>query len=181
MFNKNHYGRKEIDILLFDRKLGATVIEVKGININHIESIQGHTWNFKDHRYSTAEPFNQAEQQLNMLCDDIEKKAIFYRTFSKRAVVALPYITSNQWAERGFDQLLYVPCILFKDDFENGNWIKKLESVYIYKSRLALNNQKWLGLKKYFYVHQPKERDKKIEMYSLIYLYAKIGWILSKR
>ncbi|MED4689665.1 UvrD-helicase domain-containing protein [Peribacillus frigoritolerans] len=174
MFKRNHSGKREIDILLVDRELGATVIEVKGININQIEGIQGHIWHFTtDYHSSTGEPFNQAEQQLNMLCDDIEKKAILYRTFSKRAVVALPYITSEQWAERGFNQLLNTPPILFKDDFEQGNWVQKLERMAIYKARLALHDHKWLALKKHFYIKDPEEvKTEKQNHFSYLFVFT---------
>ncbi|MFE7911693.1 UvrD-helicase domain-containing protein, partial [Bacillus mobilis] len=118
-----------------------------------IQGIQGHIWHFtKDYYASKGEPFNQAEQQLNMLCDDIEKKDSLNRAFSKRAVVALPYITSEQWIERGFNQLLNTPFILFKDDFEQGTWIQKLERMNIYKARLNLQDSQWDALKKQFYI-----------------------------
>lgn len=75
MFKKNHSSKHEIDILLVDREIGITVIEVKGISINQIKGIQGHIWHCTNgvHSYK-GEPYNQAEQQLNMLCDDIEKR-----------------------------------------------------------------------------------------------------------
>ncbi|PFL06523.1 UvrD-helicase domain-containing protein [Bacillus thuringiensis] len=153
MFKENHASKREIDILLVDREIGVTVIEVKGINIKQIQGIQGHIWHFtKDYYVSKGEPFNQAEQQLNMLCDDIEKKDSLNRAFSKRAVVALPYITSEQWIERGFNQLLNTPFILFKDDFEQGTWIQKLERMNIYKARLNLQDSQWDALKKHFYI-----------------------------
>ncbi|MEM5650804.1 NERD domain-containing protein [Bacillus cereus] len=77
MFKENHASKREIDILLVDREIGVTVIEVKGINIKQIQGIQGHIWHFtKDYYVSKGEPFNQAEQQLNMLCDDIEKRTV---------------------------------------------------------------------------------------------------------
>lgn len=153
MFKENHASKREIDILLVDRDIGVTVIEVKGINIKQIQGIQGHIWHFtKDYYASKGEPFNQAEQQLNMLCDDIEKKDSLNRAFSKRAVVALPYITSEQWIERGFNQLLNTPFILFKDDFEQGTWIQKLERMNIYKARLNLQDSQWDALKKQFYI-----------------------------
>ncbi|KMP38528.1 DNA helicase UvrD [Bacillus cereus] len=153
MFKENHASKREIDILLVDRNIGVTVIEVKGINIKQIQGIQGHIWHFtKDYYASKGEPFNQAEQQLNMLCDDIEKKDSINRAFSKRAVVALPYITSEQWIERGFNQLLNTPFILFKDDFEQGTWIQKLERMNIYKARLNLQDSQWDALKKHFYI-----------------------------
>ncbi|MEH6884877.1 UvrD-helicase domain-containing protein [Priestia megaterium] len=174
MFKKNQTGRKEIDILLVDQEIGATVIEVKGISINQIKGIQGHIWHINTGSSSyTVQPYNQAEQQLNMLCDDIEKKALLYRTFSKRAVVALPYITSEQWAERGFNLLINTPFILFKDDFEQGNWIQKLGRMTVYKARLALKDHKWLALKKHFYIKDLEEvKVEKQNHFSYLFVFS---------
>ncbi|PHD95387.1 UvrD-helicase domain-containing protein [Bacillus toyonensis] len=182
MFKENHASKREIDILLVDRKIGVTVIEVKGINIKQIQGIQGHIWHFtKDYYASKGEPFNQAEQQLNMLCDDIEKKDILNRSFSKRAVVAFPYITSEQWKERGFNQLLHTPFILFKDDFEQGTWVQKLERMNIYKARLTLHAHQWDALKKHFYIRdlvRVKTEDIKSEKqkrFSNLYIFTSEG------
>ncbi len=159
MFKKNHSEKREIDILLLDRVYGATVIEVKGLTIDNIVGIQGHKWIYKDFYTNQGEPYNQAMQQLNMLCDDIEKKALFYRSFTKRTVVALPNISSTQWKEKGFDGLLTNPPILFKDDFEQGTWIQKLDGMEVYKARKTMNDHKWLALKKHFYIKEHEERN----------------------
>ncbi|HDR8488132.1 TPA: UvrD-helicase domain-containing protein [Bacillus cereus] len=179
MFKENHASKREIDILLVDREIGITVIEVKGISINQIKGIQGHIWHCTNgvHSYK-GEPYNQAEQQLNMLCDDIEKKDILNRAVSKRAVVALPYITSEQWIERGFNQLLNTPFILFKDDFEQGTWVKKLERMNIYKARLNLQDSQWDALKKHFYIRNlaraktEEIKSEKIKRFSNLYVFT---------
>mgnify|MGYP001394855637 FL=1 len=79
MFKEDLSGRKEIDILLFDCKLGAIVIEVKGFKIDEITGISGHTWLLENIYTSSAEPYNQAEQQLYMLCDEMEKNLCFIK------------------------------------------------------------------------------------------------------
>jgi superfamily I DNA/RNA helicase len=172
MFKENHSEKREIDILLMDRMLGATVIEVKGLTIDNIVGIQGHKWLYEDWYSNQGEPYNQAMQQLNMLCDDIEKKALLYRSFTKRAVVALPYITSSQWMERGFHRLLTNPPILFKDDFEQGKWVRKLEGMEVYKARKPMNDHKWLALKKHFYIKELEKINPGQERsYSRLYLF----------
>ncbi|WP_064094119.1 UvrD-helicase domain-containing protein [Rossellomorea aquimaris] len=172
MFKKNHSEKREIDILLLDREFGATVIEVKGITIDNIVGIQGHKWLYEDFYTKQGEPYNQAMQQLNMLCDDIEKKALLYRSFTKRAVVALPYITSTQWKEKGFDELLTNPPILFKDDFIQGTWVRKLDGMEVYKARKPLNDHKWLLLKKHFYIKEHEEMNLgQKRSYSRLYLF----------
>ncbi|MEM5650803.1 hypothetical protein AAHB57_28670 [Bacillus cereus] len=39
---------------------------------------------------------------------------------------------------------------MFKDDFEQGTWIKKLERMNIYKARLNLQDSQWDALKNTF-------------------------------
>ncbi|KAB2887152.1 MAG: NERD domain-containing protein, partial [Desulfobulbaceae bacterium] len=130
MFGIDHSLRREIDILVIDRVLGVTVIEVKGISSNQIENIIGSVWYCRkgDETFEIS-PYAQAERQLDMLCANLEKNPLLYRKFSKRAIVALPYITRKEWEKRGFADMLNSPPILFKDDMENGDWHKKLEKI----------------------------------------------------
>ncbi len=157
MFKEDLSGRKEIDILLFDRELGAVVIEVKGFKIDEITGISGHTWLLENIYTSSAEPYNQAEQQLYMLCDEMEKNPLFYKTFSKRAYVALPYITRKQWEEKGFNKL-YTPPILFKDDLDEGNLADKLKQFAVFQSRTSINDYTWSKIKHYFYINESRKQ-----------------------
>ncbi|MED4909396.1 UvrD-helicase domain-containing protein [Brevibacillus centrosporus] len=117
MFFSNGAGRREIDILLVNELIGVCVIEVKGLNIRQIMNIQGHVWSYNDFYEDQGSPYQQAELQMNMLCNHLEKEPLLYRRLSKRAFVALPYITEQEWRERGFHEQLNVPVPLFKDDF----------------------------------------------------------------
>jgi ATP-dependent exoDNAse (exonuclease V) beta subunit len=173
MHKKNHSGKREIDILLVNRELGVSIIEVKGINIKQIDYIQGPIWHYLNYHSKSGDPYNQAEQQLNMLCDHMEKNPVLYRTFSKRAVVALPYITRKEWAERGFDQLLTSPPILFKDDFDQNTWFQKLKSMPIYTARNPINDQKWKAIKKHFYIRE-NEEEKRVQELPFSNLYVLI-------
>jgi ATP-dependent exoDNAse (exonuclease V) beta subunit len=148
MFNQGHKGRKEIDILIVDRELGLSVIEVKGITIDKIESIQGHIWHYRDFYTDKGDPYNQAELQLNMLTNKIEKNPLLFRSFSKRVVIALPYITRSEWEARGFHLLLHSPPILFKEDIEND--VRMLENYYIVKSSEPFNERQWAIMKNIF-------------------------------
>ncbi|MBM7660393.1 DNA helicase-2/ATP-dependent DNA helicase PcrA [Bacillus mesophilus] len=155
MFNRGHQGRKEIDILLVDQELGVTVIEVKGIRIDQIESIQGHVWTYRDFYTDKGNPYSQAEQQLYMLCNKLEKNPLLYRSFSKRVVIALPNITRSEWEMRGFDKLLHSPPILFQDDLLNN--ISILESYFIVKANEPLNNRQWSIMKSLFSIMDEAE------------------------
>lgn len=153
MFGIDHSLRREIDILIIDRVLGVTVIEVKGISSNQIENIMGSVWYCRkgDETFEIS-PYAQAERQMDMLCANLEKNPLLYRKFSKRAVVALPYITRKEWEKRGFADMLNSPPILFKDDMENGDWHKKLEKINIRKQIKPMNEIEWNAMKKHFSV-----------------------------
>lgn len=124
MFFSNGAGRREVDILIVNELLGVIVIEVKGLNIRQIVNIQGHVWSYKDFYEEKGNPYQQAELQLNMLCNNLEKEPLLYRRLSKRAFVALPYITELEWNERGFHEQMNVPVPLFKDDFADLQRLK---------------------------------------------------------
>ncbi|GIO91419.1 UvrD-helicase domain-containing protein [Paenibacillus lactis] len=117
MFFSNAAGRREIDILVINELLGVIVLEVKGLNIRQIVNIQGHVWSYNDFYEDRGNPYQQAELQLNMLCNHLEKEPLLYGRLSKRALVALPYITEKEWRDRGFHEQLNAPIPLFKDDF----------------------------------------------------------------
>jgi ATP-dependent exoDNAse (exonuclease V) beta subunit len=143
MFNQEFKGRREIDILIVDKEIGLSVIEVKGLKIDQIESIQGPVWNYRDFYEEQGSPYLQAEKQLDMLCNRLEKNPLLYRTFSKRVVIALPYITRSEWESKGFHRLLHAPPILFKDDLSEAKCFNKLSNCYIYNSGDALNYRQW--------------------------------------
>jgi hypothetical protein len=48
VFSKVGRQFKEPDILIVDPEFGLTIIEVKSINVNYLESIQGYLWKFRD-------------------------------------------------------------------------------------------------------------------------------------
>src|SRR5690606_12263808 len=104
-----------------------TVIEVKGINIDQIDSIKAGTWYYRNYHSTSGNPFQQGVNQLNLLCNQIEQKnpSLFLK-FSKRVIVALPSISKSQWKARGFDRIPNMPPILFKDHIENTEKIDEL-------------------------------------------------------
>lgn len=171
LHKKGFQGRNEIDILTVDREAGITVIEVKGITINQIETIQGGDWHFtKDFYESIRNPFKQAETQLNVLCQDLEEKSLLFRSFTKRVVIALPYITRAEWKERGFDNKIHIPPILFKDDLTSVDELKKIENYYIYQSSKPLDDNQWELMKKFFSIKSDSSLDLE-DLYSVLYVF----------
>ncbi|MED5018466.1 UvrD-helicase domain-containing protein [Paenibacillus chibensis] len=138
MFFSNGAGRREIDILIINQLLGVCVIEVKGLRIDQITSIQGSQWSYTNFYEANGNPYKQAENQLNMLCNHLEKNPLLYRRLKKRAFVALPYISEIQWQERGFHKLIHVPMPLFKDDLTDlDKLVRKLKQFTLSKAKLT--------------------------------------------
>lgn len=119
IFFSNITGRREIDILIVNELLGVCVIEVKGVTIDQISAIQGHQWSYTNFYEDKGNPFEQAENQINMLCRHLEMNPLLYRRLTKRVFVALPYVTEKQWRDRGFHEQINVPLPVFKEDLED--------------------------------------------------------------
>ncbi|AKP78620.1 ATP-dependent DNA helicase PcrA [Priestia megaterium Q3] len=143
----NFLGRREADILLIDKQLGITVIEVKGIRINQIRKIQGHKWLYEDFYREEGNPYQQAENQLDSLLGFINKKKGLSDKISRRVLIALPYITRAEWKERGFDSLPSSPPILFKEDLADERaFFNKISSTYLYRTTAQLDENEWRSL-----------------------------------
>jgi superfamily I DNA and RNA helicase len=133
IFAKTQYARKEPDILICDRQLGSIVIEVKSISCDRIVSIEGHLWKYRDFYTDYGNPYQQAEDCLFSLLNRIENEPNLANKIAARAVVALPFITSEQWQARGFADLPCNPPIIFQDSLncqENlSNFIERIPPV----------------------------------------------------
>jgi superfamily I DNA/RNA helicase len=143
IFSGDFKGRKEPDILLLDKELGVIVIEVKGLKIDNIASISGHKWVYHNFYVEEGNPYQQAEQQLYGLVDWFNQNEQLRGQYSKRVIVALPYITQSEWQERGFHLMPSNPPILFKDDLADGKVLHKLKSTYLSKVKVKLNDEQW--------------------------------------
>jgi superfamily I DNA and RNA helicase len=144
IFSQRGKLRKEPDILIADFELGLIIIEVKSLIINQIVSIQGHCWNYKDFYTPSGSPYQQAENQLFSLLEYINQEPSLSNKITAKVLVALPFITSEEWQIKGFNKLPSSPPILFKDTL--------LSSAEVYtqiKQSLPLNqgdkleNKKW--------------------------------------
>lgn len=173
LHNYGHQGMRQIDVLFVDKEYGITVIEVKGINIDQIDSIKAGTWYYRNYHSTSGNPFQQGVNQLNLLCNQIEQKnpSLFLK-FSKRVIVALPSISKSQWKARGFDRIPNMPPILFKDHIENTEKIDELMEAYIYRAKEAIDEKKWHLLLSHFYFEKNEEEIEPIPMpkYSKLYV-----------
>ncbi|MBW4527720.1 MAG: ATP-binding domain-containing protein [Phormidium tanganyikae FI6-MK23] len=145
IFSTQSQKRWEPDILLADRELGLVVIEVKSIRINQITAIQGHQWQMERGFYAPSlHPYQQAEAQLWALLGFCDKHASLHRKVTGRAIVALPFITSKEWQQRGFDQLPCCPPILFADQLRKKSELcDQVKASTIIQRGSALSAEQW--------------------------------------
>ncbi|MDJ0650125.1 MAG: NERD domain-containing protein, partial [Xenococcaceae cyanobacterium MO_188.B19] len=119
IFSPNGKFRKEPDILIADYQLGLIIIEVKAIAIDRIVTIQGHRWQYNNFYTDYGNPYQQAEQQLFALLEYADSEPILKQQVPGKVLIALPYISSQQWEDKGFSKLPNNPPILFQDDLES--------------------------------------------------------------
>ncbi|MGL5940029.1 MAG: pentapeptide repeat-containing protein [Waterburya sp.] len=123
IFSSNDKSRKEADILIADYRLGLIIIEVKGIKIEQLVSIQGHRWEYQNFYTLSGNPYQQAQNQLFTLLEYSDREPLLRQKVAARAIVALPFITQEQWQAKGFANLPNSPPILFQDHLASSNLI----------------------------------------------------------
>lgn len=174
IFSADFMSRKEPDILLLDKELGAIIIEVKGITIDNLVSIQGHKWFYKDFYMDEGNPYQQAEQQMYGLVDCLKEQRGINPNYSKRIVVALPYITRAEWEEKEFHLLPSAPKVLLQDDISNKKTLEIIKSTYLSKSSAPMSTTEWKSLVGFISggLKMEKDLDEDVIKYSYLYIAA---------
>ncbi len=126
IFSQKGKFRKEPDVLIADLELGLIVIEVKSITSEQIVNINGHRWEYQNYYASFGNPYQQAENQLFALLDYSQNEPSLHKQIVGRVLLALPYISEQQWQARGFHQLPTNPPILFQEGLQSAEFIYQL-------------------------------------------------------
>lgn len=129
------------------------------MRINQVKSIQGGRWYYRDFYAPSGNPYKQGVRQLNALCNHLERGPLLTWSFTKRVIVALPYITRAEWEDRGFHRQFSAPPILFKDDLEDIDAISKIENYYIYRARKPVDDEQCDRIKKFFQIKNGKQQE----------------------
>lgn len=127
LFPKGKDFRYEPDILLLDREYGAIIIEVKGIQIEQLVTINGHQWEHQHFYTATSRPYEQAEAQMRALLAIFNQHHRTKNNVHAKVLIALPYITTEQWREKGFDRIDNLPPILFADRMGKGPLLQAIQ------------------------------------------------------
>ena len=121
IFSQTGDFRKEPDILIVDAQLGLIVIEVKSLTCDQIVKITGHIWELENFYTTRIAPYQQAESQLFALLNYCNFEPLLKHQVWGRAIVALPFILSQSWQQRGWNKLPSSPPILFQDHLLNSS------------------------------------------------------------
>lgn len=129
----NFSGKKftiEADVLLFDKEFGINIFEVKGINIDNIISINMDGWYCEGIYSEKINPNYQADRNASNIIEFLKNCNKYSKSIGVKPVIVLPYITSREWKEKGFEKYAFLPPIIFKDDLENKKrFLKKFNDI----------------------------------------------------
>lgn len=185
MFFAEGSARREIDILFFHRDYGMIVIEVKGLKIDNLRSINGHVWNYEGFGRAQETPYEQSYNQMFMLKKDIESKKSLNKLFNTFSIVALPYITKQQWQEKGFSEKIEAGNPILKDDLVTPKKLKeKILSIVSNKAitKKRVTSEEWNRVKSYFSEEEELMGKKGTmnSMFSKTYFFPTIEFIEDK-
>lgn len=143
IFSKVGEVRKEPDILIADRDIGLTVIEILPVAIEQITEIVENSWKLQNFDLKQANPNQRAEHQLRSLIAYTDRELAIWRKVTGRAIVALPLITQEQWQEREFDKLPNCPEIIFQEQLSKTNLIERIQSISAIVPGENLEDKDW--------------------------------------
>ncbi|MDM0115656.1 hypothetical protein QTI66_26135 [Variovorax sp. J22R133] len=128
----NRFARYEPDVLLALHLRSPAILECKGCRIEHIESIAGSDWSMREEWHRRSEhPAVQARDQSIELRRMFQSRGI--QDVTVQSLVALPFVSKNDWSARGFDVQASTAGILFAEDFEDPLRLRKLIEQWLAK------------------------------------------------
>ena len=143
IFSKVGTSRKEPDILILNQELGMIIVEVKGIRMEQLESIQGHNWHYRDFYENRGNPYQQAENHLFALLGYCDMEPDLRRKVTGRVLIALPFINSEDWLDRGFDELPSAPPIIFEDNLKKSSMFNTIEGAGLVITGKPISDEMW--------------------------------------
>ena len=126
LFSGEGGKKKEPDILLLDKELGVITIEVKGFNIQDIEEVLPNRWTMNNSYSRTVNPIAQAEDYLYALKGKLDIDRELRGKYKGKVFVALPYIDSKEFIDKGFLKELSEEIFIFRDDLKDKRLLDKL-------------------------------------------------------
>ena len=111
----------EPDLLFLEQDIGLMVIEVKSYKIEHIEAINGATWELSGLRQDSSSPYSQARDQAFFVKSWFDREEDLRNDSGHCKIpvnftVALPNITREEWEAAGLHEIPSTPRIITADD-----------------------------------------------------------------
>lgn len=126
----SHRGRRhEPDIVLLHPRWGFVVIEVKGCRADQVKALTGHEWHMENWHCEVEAPYDQAQKQMWAMRRHFDRYALLRDRLPTTALVALPFVSESEWAERGFAQLPCNPGILHQNQLTPARLRRRLEEL----------------------------------------------------
>lgn len=158
----NFSGRKftiEADVLLFDKEFGINIFEVKGINIDNIISINMDGWYCEGIYSEKINPIFQVDRGASNIIEFLKSRKTYDKSIGVKPAIVLPYITSIQWKEKGFENYAFLPPIIFKDDLEDKKrFLEKLNAIpYKCSAKQLMKDEEFYNIKNILFGEIKKE------------------------
>ncbi|MDR3062543.1 MAG: UvrD-helicase domain-containing protein [Methanobrevibacter sp.] len=153
----------EIDFLLIDDELGINLFEVKGINIDQIQSIQDNSWKTKGFYKPKIKPVHQVDRSTSQILEILDNHLLseFLPKVGVKGIIVLPNIHAVDWNNKGFYKYKHLPQIIFRNDLENENvFFDKLNKIHYKRpNNQILTYNDFKNFKKIFFGTKEIERD----------------------
>lgn len=158
----NFSGNKftiEADIILLDKEFRINIFEVKGIKIDNITSINLEGWHCEGIYSEKINPNYQADRNASNIIEFLKSHKMYNKSIGVKPAIVLPYITSIQWKEKGFEKYAFLPPIIFKDDLEDKKrFLEKLNAIpYKCFAKQLMKDEEFYNIKNILFGEIQKE------------------------
>jgi hypothetical protein len=126
IFNSAGLRTYEPDVLIVSQDAMPLLIECKGCVLDDVVEIRGACWVMREGWHRRQEqPTTQARNQAIALRTMLEARQV--QGVNVQALVAVPFISREEWIARGFGQLGITDGLLFADDFAPAHLRSRIE------------------------------------------------------
>jgi superfamily I DNA and RNA helicase len=143
VFPKEATWRYEPDVLILHRRIGLVVIEVKDCRADNVEAIAGWTWQMTNWHSPTEAPAQQADKQLFALRRFFQGYPHLAERLRMQALVALPYVTDDEWAAKGFTGLPHHGRIIHQNQLSPMRLKRRLFELTRGDTQPLLSDEDW--------------------------------------
>ena len=129
-FHNYNLGLKESDVILLVPDLGVLVIEIKGFLAKNIIDVPDNGIIRIKNQPAIPSPFKQAAKYRNILIEDFLKPNEIESVYVTCAV-CYPYITHEEYEEKGLNKISHDILTITKEDLETKEaLLKKIDDIF---------------------------------------------------